>query len=302
MKRPTTPKQEDCCGSGCNPCIFDVYEKQLKLYESSIQSGEHGTLLENAISQTEYTSFYVVDNIDLENEHKLILLKQYNNIPYDDDKQVVWEPGDHFLLKFSSKQLNFTRAYTPLKIGINSNIDDKIYDFAVLVKRYCDGAVSNHLCDLNLGDVTLWRGPYGHYKIMPNTFHRIIMIAQGTGITPLYSIIKKILKNEDDMTKITLLFCCKNIKSILLRDELYSFKSYWNFNYEVYLSDNIKETCKYKEPIIPHKLNFFDNLNRLKPCSQTDQFLLCGSTEFVGHFKQLLLVEGNVNEELIVIF
>lgn len=292
MKRPIEPKQEDCCNSGCNPCIFDVYEKQLQLYESYIASGETGSLVENAVSQLEYTKFYVVNNIDLDNEHRLIFFKHHS---LGDEKQVVWTPGDHFLFKYSYMDIRCSRAYTPLKINING-IDK--YDFAIFVKRYFNGVVSNHLCSLNLGDVTLWRGPYGHYKHEPNKFSRIIMIAQGTGISSLYSIIKQVLNNEEDMTKIFLIYCSVNLKTMLLRDELYSFKCYWNFDYEVYLSMNPKETCKYQEPIFPHKFDF-SHINKLKPFPELDQFILCGSYNFMKHFKQSL-VEGNVKEELIV--
>lgn len=295
MKKPTEPKQEDCCNSGCNPCIFDVYEKQLQLYEAHKESGETGCLLENAISQLDYTVFFVENNIDLMNEHRLILFKHHNT--FSNAKQVVWTPGDHFLLKYLSKEHNCTRAYTPVQIKIK---DMEKYDFAILVRRYISGVVSNYLCDLNIGDTTLWRGPYGHYKLIPNKFCRIIMIAQGTGIAPLYSIIKQVLNNEEDMTKIVLFYCCKNLKTVLLRDELYSSKSYWNFHYEVYLSNNLNEPIKYQEPILSHRLNI-SNINKLKTFTDSDQFILCGSNKFMEHFKQSLL-EENIKEEFIVQF
>ncbi|KOB59020.1 putative cytochrome b5 reductase 3-like protein, partial [Operophtera brumata] len=271
MKKPTEPKQEDCCNSGCNPCIFDVYEKQLQLYESFKESGKTDSALANAISQLDYTAFYVENSIDLMNEHRLILFKQCNTS--SDAERVVWNPGDHFLFKYLSKELNCTRAYTPVRIKIKEK-----YDFAILVKRYLNGVVSNHLCDLNIGDTTLWRGPYGHYKLIPNKFCRMIMIAQGTGIAPVYSIIKQVLNNEDDMTNIILFYCCKNLMTVLLRNELYSFKSYWNFHYEVYLSDKLKEPCKYQEPIIPHRLNI-SHINKLKTFTDGVFFIFVGITK-----------------------
>ncbi|MGB6056377.1 MAG: oxidoreductase-like domain-containing protein [Burkholderiaceae bacterium] len=30
------PALEDCCGSGCNPCIFDVYEDALERYRQQL--------------------------------------------------------------------------------------------------------------------------------------------------------------------------------------------------------------------------------------------------------------------------
>lgn len=144
MKKPIEPNQEDCCNSGCNPCIFDVYEQQLKLYESQVNSETICPVI-NAISLLEYTKFYVVKNIDLMNEHKLILFNELKTTR--DVKKVIWTPGDHFLFKYVSKEINCTRAYTPVTV----KLDQEKHDFAILVKRYVNGLVSNHLFNLSKG-------------------------------------------------------------------------------------------------------------------------------------------------------
>jgi cytochrome-b5 reductase len=46
------------------------------------------------------------------------------------------------------------------------------------------------------------------------------MIAGGTGITPMYQIIKEILRNPEDATKVSLLFGNLTIHDIILKDEL----------------------------------------------------------------------------------
>jgi hypothetical protein len=33
---PTEPALEDCCRSGCNPCVFDLYEQALERYEAAL--------------------------------------------------------------------------------------------------------------------------------------------------------------------------------------------------------------------------------------------------------------------------
>ena len=30
---PLEPEQDDCCGSGCTPCVFDTYYDRLERYE-----------------------------------------------------------------------------------------------------------------------------------------------------------------------------------------------------------------------------------------------------------------------------
>ena len=32
-QKPLEPGPDDCCGDGCNPCVFDVYERKNDIYE-----------------------------------------------------------------------------------------------------------------------------------------------------------------------------------------------------------------------------------------------------------------------------
>lgn len=273
MQKPIEPSKEDCCNSGCNPCIFDIYEKQLRLYEKYLKNGETFTLLEeNGISQLDYTKFIVVKIVILCEQHNIIFFKRLKA-----GNKVWWKPGHHFLFKYSSPEESCTRAYTPVII---ENEPRNNYDFSIIIKKYDGGVVSPHLYTLCEGCVTLWRGPYGHYDIESNKFDRLIMIAQGTGVAPFIAIINHILSNEDDMTKIMLLYCCKSVNTILFRDLFYKYKSYWNFKYEIYISTVTSNTnIRYQEPIKQNKLGV-DNINSLSPFSSKDQFLICGSQQF----------------------
>lgn len=37
---PVRPDLDDCCASGCNPCIFDLYEEEMSRYRSQLQRWE----------------------------------------------------------------------------------------------------------------------------------------------------------------------------------------------------------------------------------------------------------------------
>ncbi|XP_047986649.1 NADH-cytochrome b5 reductase-like [Leguminivora glycinivorella] len=294
MRQPIEPSKEDCCNSGCNPCVFDVYEKQLKLYEAYLKNGESpGVLEDNAISQLEYTNFTLVKNLELCSFHKILAFKTTESVI---GKKLSWKPGDHFLVKYNAGGEVCSRAYTPIKYCI----ENEDYDFVVIVKKYENGCVSSYLCNMTPGQESLWRGPYGSFNLVPNKFEKLIMIAQGTGIAPFYSIIQDVLSNEDDYTKIVLFFCCSSPETIILRNELYSFKSYWNFQYNIFVN---KSNCtpKYQEPIHNRKLEFTD-LKLLEPFSSNDQFLLCGSTSFINIFKSLITEANYVSCENIISF
>jgi hypothetical protein len=41
--RPTPPERplpDDCCQSGCNPCVFDLYDEALERYEAALRAWE----------------------------------------------------------------------------------------------------------------------------------------------------------------------------------------------------------------------------------------------------------------------
>ncbi|MEB0012234.1 oxidoreductase-like domain-containing protein [Glaciimonas sp. Gout2] len=37
---PVQPDLDDCCASGCNPCIFDLYEEEMERYRARLQLWE----------------------------------------------------------------------------------------------------------------------------------------------------------------------------------------------------------------------------------------------------------------------
>ncbi|MGH8600275.1 MAG: oxidoreductase-like domain-containing protein [Burkholderiales bacterium] len=35
---PLPPAPDECCGSGCNPCVFDLYEEALERYRVRLEA------------------------------------------------------------------------------------------------------------------------------------------------------------------------------------------------------------------------------------------------------------------------
>ncbi|XP_039749316.1 NADH-cytochrome b5 reductase-like [Pararge aegeria] len=299
MKPPVEPSKEDCCNSGCNPCIFDVYDNQIKLYEKYQEEGCNSyNNADNGISQLEYKIFYLLDIVQLSNTQKILFFQKPN---HDQGPKVWWRPGDHFLLKYTSENnASCTRAYTPIKLKVSGGCY-KDYDFLIVVRKYSNGLVSNYLFNMTIGQQTLWRGPYGSYNLQSQKYSRIIMIAQGTGIAPFISIIQNILSNEEDLTRIVLFYCCKDINEILFRNELYEFNSYWNFSYKIFLSNTPSEstlTKKYNEPLVNNKFNVIE-LDYFKP-NFNDQYLLCGSIKFMKEYEVVL--KNGIYSDSIILF
>ena len=34
---PQEPHDSDCCGTGCIPCVFDIYEEEMKLWKAECE-------------------------------------------------------------------------------------------------------------------------------------------------------------------------------------------------------------------------------------------------------------------------
>lgn len=125
------------------------------------------------------------------------------------------------------------RKYTP------SSSDDDLGRVDVIVKVYQRGVnekfpdggkMSQHLNNMSIGDSIDVAGPFGIVEYKGNgTFairrkmkqvKFIGMIAGGTGITPMLQLIKAVLKDPADSTKMALLFANQTEEDILLRDML----------------------------------------------------------------------------------
>jgi cytochrome-b5 reductase len=124
------------------------------------------------------------------------------------------------------------RKYTP------SMLDSECKGhFEVVIKVYrpnqsfCDGGkMSQFFGDMNVGDVVDVAGPFGLIEYKGNGKFTISkkevstkmlgLMAGGTGLTPMLQLIKAIMYNPDDTTRVSLLFANQTENDILLRDML----------------------------------------------------------------------------------
>lgn len=95
-------------------------------------------------------------------------------------------------------------------------------DLAVTVKRVEGGLMSNYLPDhLKVNDQLRVMEPMGHFTtdLDAQNKRHVIMFAGGSGITPFMSHIKSMLSQEPQSI-ISLIYCNRNIDSIIFKDEL----------------------------------------------------------------------------------
>ena len=90
----------------------------------------------------------------------------------------------------------------------------------LLIKKYPDGPMSSYIHDMAPGQRLDIKGPLPKYAWSENKHEHIALIAGGTGITPMYQLMRQIFKNPNEKTKVTLVFGNISEEDILLKKKL----------------------------------------------------------------------------------
>ncbi|OSX66774.1 hypothetical protein POSPLADRAFT_1030047 [Postia placenta MAD-698-R-SB12] len=105
------------------------------------------------------------------------------------------------------------RPYTPV------SPPDQPGELTFLIKKYDAGKVSKWVHDMKPGDKLSVKGPIVKIPFKVNEFEEVGMIAGGSGITPMYQILKHALGDSSNKTRFTLVFANIAENDILLREE-----------------------------------------------------------------------------------
>lgn len=110
------------------------------------------------------------------------------------------------------------RPYTP----VSSPSDPGTVTF--MVKHYPGGKGSTKMHTMVPGDKLKFK-PLEEFKYEPNAHKSILMIAGGSGITPIYQLTNAILSNPEDKTSISLIYANNTEEDILLKSEFEALES-----------------------------------------------------------------------------
>ena len=112
-----------------------------------------------------------------------------------------------------------TRSYTP----VSNNKD--LGRLELVIRVYPDGQLTGkYLVNCQVGDLVEFRGPTGHMRYRKGLCKRIGMISGGTGITPMFQIIRAICEDKTDNTEVRLIYANRSEDDILMRSALEGFE------------------------------------------------------------------------------
>lgn len=186
-------------------------------------------------------------------------------------KSFKFKAGQFVTLMISNGKETKSRSYSILSPPSQKKID-------LCIKIVKDGFASMVFKRAKKGDFFEMKGPFGHFNFVDQGTDNYFVCA-GTGVTPLYSMIKQHMKKSKN--HFTLLFGSRRKENLLFHKEFVELeKKYANFTYIPTLT---REKWKGKAGRVQKHLP--ENL-------ENKTFYICGLKELVLETKELLLSRG----------
>lgn len=130
-------------------------------------------------------------------------------IPQDLQEAYAFTPGQYLTLRAMIDGEDVRRSYS-----ICSPLGAEYLE--VGVKRIEGGAFSSHALTLKTGDTLDVMTPQGRFLAPIGGSHNYLLIAAGSGVTPMVSIARSVLEGEPD-SAITLLYANRTTDSVMFR-------------------------------------------------------------------------------------
>jgi len=267
MNRPEKPKDEDCCGSGCTPCVFDVYESQLKKWQENKNSNISSTI--QIFNQLKNTRFKLTDVQKITHDTNLYTFQAINENDDPIQEKINLKIGDYAVLRSPE----VSRAYSIIS---NNFLNQGM--FQVLVQILPNGKMGQFLSRTKINDILLWRGLYNNFNL--KTTDKILLVGEGTGVVPLHNIAKELVKIDECDSMIKLILCFNSVDEILLRDEFSELGGYWNCKICYQILKNTGAVLRYRENVSYGLFTESVFKNLLQEFFDNVSVVICGTDSF----------------------
>ena len=194
-----------------------------------------------------------------------------------DDRKLNARPGQFLTFSFLFDGKKVIRSYSICSSPARSGYVE------ITPKRVSQGCVSVFLNDrASVGMTVEANGPFGHFCFDESKHHNVVLLAAGSGITPMMAM----LRYMDDLcleTTATLLYCVRTSSDIIFESELEQLRSRLkNFQYHVLLS---QPHAEWSGPRGHVSREFIEDT--VKDLASPD-FFLCGPPPFMDASRAIL--------------
>ncbi|MCB0540811.1 MAG: 2Fe-2S iron-sulfur cluster binding domain-containing protein [Bacteroidetes bacterium] len=144
-------------------------------------------------------------------------------------KSFEYTPGQYITFRVNVKGETYNRSYSLCSAPVLNE------DLTVAVKQVLGGKVSTFINkELKEGDILEGMEPLGNFKaeIEKNDNTHFILFGGGSGITPLFSILKTAL-HKAEKTTVTLFYANYNTETVIFRNEIAAFQKQFEGRFKV---------------------------------------------------------------------
>ncbi|KNG91030.1 cytochrome B5 [Aspergillus nomiae NRRL 13137] len=186
------------------------------------------------------------------------------------------------------------KEFKRLPLVEKDQLSPNVYRFVFALPNakgcYPEGLLTGrYLANLTVGDEVEFRGPKGAMRYSKGLCTKLGMVAGGTGITPMYQLIRAICEDERDTTEISLIYANRTEADILLREELEAFARKYPKNFKLwYMLDTAPDGWAYGTGFVNQEVLS----QQLPGPSENTKMLLCGPPGMVNATKKTLAAMG----------
>lgn len=212
-----------------------------------------------------------------------------------DGNTLFYKPGQFLTLILSINEKEVKRSYSLCTVPVKDKYP------GITVKRIEGGVVSNYLLDhAKEGDIIECDYPAGIFVSDTNPSAKLhyFLIAAGSGITPLYSMLQTILHKEN-LSTISLIYSNRDENSIIYKDKLEVFDFQHGERLQVVhvLSSPSSNWSGFKDRLHPELLkNLIQQLETHK--KEDTRFFLCGPQAFMQMAQETILSIGYTTDHI----
>lgn len=211
-------------------------------------------------------------------------------IPQELRDNFTYTSGQYLTLQSTINEKPVRRAYS-LSSAPHEN------QWSVVVKAVEDGVFSNHAMTFKAGDTLEVAGPEGLFIHERANGNNYLLVAAGSGITPIISILKDILTQEPDST-VSLIYGNQSQAQTIYFETLNDLKDEYaeRFNLQYCFSREERDACLFGR-INKGNLNYF--LKQKCDGIAFAKAYLCGPQEMIETVKENLIDKEVLAEDAI---
>jgi ring-1,2-phenylacetyl-CoA epoxidase subunit PaaE len=256
----------------------------------------HEQIFERKNIQKSTDGFYSLTVSGIRQEANEAFTIEFSNVPsiFRD----FWA-GQQVTIKVSIEGRTLYRTFS---ISSIPNIDNIM---TLTIKKIKGGKVTNHLADhVTVGDRIEISAPSGQFYLKPEPANQnhYIMIAGGSGITPIYSMIGTILSFEPK-SKITLLYANRTSSSSIFKEKLAHWEKEYAAQLEVKHFWSEEENAQYGTKGYVTRTSLEETMNQLS--KNKLKFYICGpeimTNKLMDDLAYLGIAKDTIRRELFLI-